>query len=480
MSNTSKSIAVILILLLIAAVIVGVCYSQGVFDALIPDDPGTDTPGGDTPGTDEPGTDTPGGDTPGTDTPGGDTPGGNTDEPGTDTPGTEEPGTEEPGTDDPGTDEPGTDEPGGNTDEPGTDEPEEGSSTVIVSSEDYEKTDGVYLLKPKSKFAFDIVNLSADGAEMHGSIILFPEPNDPYYQHINGQIKVGTYSEIYENGELINTLWSEIKTIDLNEWTELGSYGSKMLKGVAIENGQLIVETGQALEELYTSQRVENWGNTTYFEHYNDSVTQCYIEIFFANDRYETLGSFKMLVTSEGQSPIDTDEPSEEPEQPTEDPVVSLSAMLDAPIENGIYQLDIHTTYEITLQGTTQSGKVVDMEIANVIDSAHGKIMVGDHQYTRDNGEITNEQWSNVHELNFAEIADRYKGGIVTSGNKVILTTTSRHTTYVKSVFTENWGLYRGTDEYYGEVEDLSSRPYIQLSLTSADGQSVTIKYIVV
>ena len=417
MSNTSKSIAVILILLLVAAVIVGVCYSQGVFDALIPDDPGTDTPGGDTSG--------------------------------------------------------------GNTDEPGTDEPEEGSSTVIVSSEDYEKTDGVYLLKPNSKFAFDIVNLSADGAEMHGSIILFPEPNDPYYQHINGQITVGTYSEIYENGELINTLWSEIKTIDLNEWTELGSYGAKMLNGVAIENGQLVIETGQALEELYTSQRVENWGNTTYFEHYNDSVTQCYIEIFFANDRYETLGSFKMLVTSEGQSPIDTD-PSDEPEQPTEDPVVSLSATLDAPIDNGIYQLDIHTTYEITLQGTTQSGKVIDMEIANVIDSAHGKIMVGDHQYTRDNGEITNEQWSNVHELNFSEIADRYKGGIVTSGNKVILTTTSRHTTYVKSVFTENWGLYRGTDEYYGEVENLSSRPYIQLSLTSEDGQSVTIKYIVV
>lgn len=451
MSNTSKSIAVILILLLVAAVIVGVCYSQGVFDALIPDDPGTDTPGSNTPGTD----------TPGTDTPGGDTPGGNTDKPGGNT------------------DEPGTDEPGGNTDEPGTDEPEEGSSTVIVSSEDYEKTDGVYLLKPNSKFAFDIVNLSADGAEMHGSIILFPEPNDPYYQHINGQITVGTYSEIYENGELINTLWSEIKTIDLNEWTELGSYGAKMLNGVAIENGQLVIETGQALEELYTSQRVENWGNTTYFEHYNDSVTQCYIEIFFANDRYETLGSFKMLVTSEGQSPIDTD-PSDEPEQPTEDPIVSLSATLDAPIDNGIYQLDIHTTYEITLQGTTQSGKVVDMEIANVIDSAHGKIMVGDHQYTRDNGTITNEQWSNVHELNFSEIADRYKGGIVTSGNKVILTTTSCHTTYVKSVFTENWGLYRGTDEYYGEVEDLSSRPYIQLSLTSADGQSVTIKYIVV
>ena len=468
MSNTSKSIAVILILLLVAAVIVGVCYSQGVFDALIP--------GGDTPGTDTPGTDTPGTDTPGTDTPGGDTSGGNTDEPGTDEPGgnTDEPGTDEPGGDTPGGN---TDEPG--TDEPGTDEPEEGSSTVIVSSEDYEKTDGVYLLKPNAKFAFDIVNLSADGAEMHGSIILFPEPNDPYYQHINGQITVGTYSEIYENGELINTLWSEIKTIDLNEWTELGSYGAKMLKGVAIENGQLIVETGQALEELYTSQRVENWGNTTYFEHYNDSVTQCYIEIFFANDRYETLGSFKMLVTSEGQSPIDTD-PSDEPEQPAEDPIVSLSATLDAPIENGIYQLDIHTTYEIALQGTTQSGKVVDMEIANVIDSAHGKIMVGDHQYTRDNGTITNEQWSNVHELNFSEIADRYKGGIVTSGNKIILTTTSCHTTYVKSVFTENWGLYRGTDEYYGEVEDLSSRPYIQLSLTSADGQSVTIKYIVV
>lgn len=88
MSRTARSLIVIMVLLLIAAVAVGVCYSQGVFDSLIPDgNPGTDEPGTDEPGTEEPGTEEPG-----TDTPGG----------GTDKPGTEEPGTEEPGTDEPG------------------------------------------------------------------------------------------------------------------------------------------------------------------------------------------------------------------------------------------------------------------------------------------------------------------------------------------------------------------------------------------
>lgn len=60
MSRTARSLIVIMVLLLIAAVAVGVCYSQGVFDSLIPDgNPGTDEPGTDEPGTDEPGTDEP-------------------------------------------------------------------------------------------------------------------------------------------------------------------------------------------------------------------------------------------------------------------------------------------------------------------------------------------------------------------------------------------------------------------------------------
>ena len=36
MSRTARSLIVIMVLLLIAAVIVGVCYSQGIFDSLIP------------------------------------------------------------------------------------------------------------------------------------------------------------------------------------------------------------------------------------------------------------------------------------------------------------------------------------------------------------------------------------------------------------------------------------------------------------
>ena len=60
MSRTARSLIVIMVLLLIAAVAVGVCYSQGVFDSLIPDEnPGTDEPGTDEPGTEEPGTDEP-------------------------------------------------------------------------------------------------------------------------------------------------------------------------------------------------------------------------------------------------------------------------------------------------------------------------------------------------------------------------------------------------------------------------------------
>lgn len=56
--DTVGGLIVIVALLLIAAVIVGVCYSQGVFDSLLPDDMGTQTPddGNQTPdgGTEQP------------------------------------------------------------------------------------------------------------------------------------------------------------------------------------------------------------------------------------------------------------------------------------------------------------------------------------------------------------------------------------------------------------------------------------------
>lgn len=46
--DTVGGLIVIVALLLIAAVIVGVCYSQGVFDSLLPDDMGTQTTDDDT------------------------------------------------------------------------------------------------------------------------------------------------------------------------------------------------------------------------------------------------------------------------------------------------------------------------------------------------------------------------------------------------------------------------------------------------
>ena len=71
MTRTVKACITFLLLLLVAASVFAVLYSQGVLDALLPNDAGTDTPGGNT--------NTPGGNT--------NTPGGNTDKPGTDTPG---------------------------------------------------------------------------------------------------------------------------------------------------------------------------------------------------------------------------------------------------------------------------------------------------------------------------------------------------------------------------------------------------------
>lgn len=165
MSRTARSLIVIMVLLLIAAVAVGVCYSQGVFDSLIPDEnPGTDEPGTDTPGTDEPGTDEPGTDEPGTDTPGGNI------------------------------DKPGTDTPGGNTDEPDKDEPSGEPGEEDIIAEDIKVTfssagkytideSGIYHFSDaNTDYAFDITPLSSKGEvtnynfqvsfEVFGSVVL--------------------------------------------------------------------------------------------------------------------------------------------------------------------------------------------------------------------------------------------------------------------------------------------------------------------
>lgn len=152
-NNVVGGLIVIITLLLIAAVIVGVCYSQGIFDSLIPDE---------NPGTDEPGTDTPGG---------------GTDEPGTDTPGTDTPGTDEPGTEEPGTDEPGTEEPG--TEEPGTDEP--GEEDIIAEDIKVELVDGesnvtiddlglYHLTAADTEYTFKITPISSKGEVTNSNI----------------------------------------------------------------------------------------------------------------------------------------------------------------------------------------------------------------------------------------------------------------------------------------------------------------------
>lgn len=429
MSRTARSLIVIMVLLLIAAVAVGACYSQGVFDSLIPDgNPGTDTPGG---GTDEPGTDTPG-----------------TDEPGTDTPGTDEPA-------------------------PGEDDPD---NVIIIGSQEYVRTDGVYLIKPYSRYVFDVMNITMDGEDIEGELTLNPDPNLPYYNYLFGEIQVGTYQEVVTSGEVSNTQWRDIETINLDEWTDKGSYGSKMLEGVAVVDGKIVIQTGQALEDLYVDQITEQWGAFTYTKHYYKTNTQCYIRIQVRDENYSR-GYFDILVTNEGQEPIAEEEP-EEPVDP-DDPVVSLSVELDAPIVDDIYQLEQYTEYNVILTGTTQSGKTVDVDIVNNFSSGSGKIRVGTHIYTRENGAITNESWSDIVELDFWRIANRSEGGYLAVGNTLIVTTGAAHTSYVESVKTENWGYYCGTNEYYGEVGDTLQTPYIRVTLNDSAYNSVSFKYIV-
>ena len=441
MTRTVKACITFLLLLLVAASVFAVLYSQGVLDALLPNDAGTDTPGGNT--------NTPGGNT---DKPGTDTPGGNMDKPGTDTPGD---GTEQPA--------------------PGEDDPD---NVIIITTQDYVRTDGVYLIKPYETYVFDIANITIEGEDIDGELTLDPDPNDPYFLNFNGEIQVGTYQEVVTSGEVVHTLWKDIKNISLDEWTDVGSYGSKMLEGVALMDGKIVIQTGMALEDLFVDQITENWGSFTYTKHYYKTITQCYIRIQVRDENYSR-GYFDILVTNDGQEPIAEEQP-EEPEEPAEDPIISLNAALDAPVVDGIYQLEAYKSYEIKLSGETEGGNIVDVNIDNYQTSAHGKIKVGTHEYTRDNGAITNEKWTNVHEIYFSTISDRSEGGYVSSGNKLIVSAGYSHKGYVESVFTENWGFYRGTNEYYGEVSEAAQKPYIRLTIYGADGKSVNIKYIVV
>lgn len=431
MTRTVKACITFLLLLLVAASVFAVLYSQGVLDSLIPDEnPDTDTPGGNT--------NIPGGNT--------NIPGGNTDKPGTEQPA------------------------------PGEDDPD---NVIIINTQDYVRTDGVYLIKPYSTYVFDIANITTEGEDIDGDLTLDPDPNDPYFQNFNGEIQVGTYQEIVTSGEVVNTLWKDIKNISLDEWTDVGSYGSKMLEGVALMDGKIVIQTGMALEDLFVDQITENWGSFTYTKHYYKTITQCYIRIQVRDENYSR-GYFDILVTNEGQEPIAEEQPEEpdEPEEPA-DPIVSVSAKINAPVVGDIYQLSPYTSYDVILTGTTQSGKTVDVNISDYTSNVHGKIQVGTHEYSKNNGAITNEKWSNVHDIYFATIADRSVGGYVVLDNRLSITTGASHTTYVESVFTENWGFYRGTNEYYGEVSDAAQSPYIQITLNDGNGNSTSFKYIV-
>lgn len=417
MNRTVKACISILILLLIAGVVVALLYSQGIFDSLLPDDMGTQTP--------DDGTQTPDG------------------------------GTEQPA--------------------PGEDDPD---NVIIIGSQDYVRTDGVYLIKPYSTYIFDITNITTEGDDIDGELTLDPNPNDPYFQNFNGEIQVGTYQEVVTAGEVTTTQWKDIETISLHEWTDRGSYGSRMLEGVAVMDGKIVIQTGVALEDLFVDQITENWGSFTYTKHYYKTNTQCYIRIQVRDENYSR-GYFDILVTNEGQEPIAEEQP-EEPEVPEDDPIISLQITLDAPIVEGVYQLSAYQTYDIKLTGITKKNQVYDVNIERYSDSSHGKIQVGTHEYALNNGVITNEKWTNIHDINFSTISARSVGGYVLSGNKLIVTAGATHKSYVESVFTENWGFYRGTNKYYAEVEDTTQKPYISLVLYGNNGMSTELKYIVV
>lgn len=185
MSRTARSLIVIMVLLLIAAVAVGVCYSQGVFDSLIPND-------------------------------------------------------------NPGTDEPGTDTPGGNTDEPGTDEPD--LETVIVYNDSAKKINSIYQLAPNTQYVFSLTAVNEAGDEVSGVEFSVPDNAVSDSANYYGVIKTGTYIVHRDpsSWEFISDEWLDITQTKFMPGRNAESI---TIKSASVSGNNLVIQTGVALEE---------------------------------------------------------------------------------------------------------------------------------------------------------------------------------------------------------------------------------------
>lgn len=219
MSRTARSLIVIMVLLLIAAVAVGACYSQGVFDSLIPDEnPGTDTPGG-------------------------------------------------------GTDEPGTDEPG--TDEPGTDKPD--LETVIVYNDSAKKINSIYQLAPNTQYVFSLTAVNEAGEEVSGVEFTVPDNAVSDSSNYYGVIKTGTYIVHRDpsSWEFISDEWLDITQTKFMPGRNANSI---TIKSASVSGNNLVIQTGVALEERCDSF-LPYHGTLTYNGMYSETVETCYVSI---------------------------------------------------------------------------------------------------------------------------------------------------------------------------------------------------------
>lgn len=224
MNRTVKACITVLLLLLIAAVVVAVLYSQGVFDSLIPEE---------NPGTDEPGTDTPGG---------------NTDEPGTDTPGTDEPGTEKPDLE-----------------------------TVIVYNDSAKKINSIYQLAPNTQYVFSLTAVNEAGEEVSGVEFTVPDNAVSDSSNYYGVIKTGTYIVHRDpsSWEFISDEWLDITQTKFMPGRNANSI---TIKSASVSGNNLVVQTGVALEERCDSF-LPYHGTLTYNGMYSETVETCYVSI---------------------------------------------------------------------------------------------------------------------------------------------------------------------------------------------------------
>lgn len=256
MSRTARSLIVIMVLLLIAAVAIGACYSQGVFDSLIPDEnPGTDTPGG-------------------------------------------------------GTDEPGTDEPG--TDEPGTDKPD--LETVIVYNDSAKKINSIYQLAPNTQYVFSLTAVNEAGEEVSGVEFTVPDNAVSDSSNYYGVIKTGTYIVHRDpsSWEFISDEWLDITQTKFMPGRNANSI---IIKSASVSGNNLVIQTGVALEERCDSF-LPYHGTLTYNGMYSETLETCYVSIPVY---YEGgFGTVKVIttntVTGEDQVIPDPEDPPVEPD----------------------------------------------------------------------------------------------------------------------------------------------------------------------